>query len=1005
MAGKTTAKKKLPAGKDKPAPSQGGVKTKAVKKAGDDNRPKTRHARQNAADMPVVGIGASAGGLEALQQLFKHMPADSQMAFVVIQHLSPHFKSAMDKLLAHDTTLPVTRITNNLKLEPGCIYLNPPDQFVSVAKGKLRLTPPRLLGRGVSLPIDHFFASLADARGEKAICIILSGSASDGTQGLKAVKAAGGLTFAQSPEDAKYPSMPESAIATRMVDFILPAKAIAETLAGVFKHPYLRQVDISPPDETDLDGNLKQIFALLQRKTGHDFSNYKTTTIRRRIARRMAVHQLRHIADYIKVMARDPSEPGRLLKDMLIGVTSFFRDQAAFEKLSEAVLIPLVQSKPTGDSIRVWVAGCSSGEEAYSIAILLTEVMERLNTRLTIQIFASDIDQDAINSARNGAFPENIAADVSETRLTRFFNHANDTYRPKKNIRDTIVFSVHNLIKDPPFSKIDLITCRNLMIYLKPELQKRILLLFHYALNPQGYLFLGPSETIGEFGDHFSVVSLKHKIFKHIDLVVASRYSIGPMPPPGELAVQETASEEKGKSSLTDIYAYTERIILDEYAPPGVLIDRNYDILQFFGQTDRFLKTPKGKASFNILKMAREGLAPKMRQCLGRAVTSGQATQVAGISIRAPQGRIRTAITVRPLCETSVGKELLIVLFEEQKNAGQTDAAKLPARDMDAASPDVGQLRDELNAAKEYLQVTIEELETSNEEYKATNEELQSVNEELQSANEELETSREELQSTNEELVTINAEHQQKIDELTKSNNDINNLLESTEIASLFLDLNLCVRRFTPAVTRIINLRQTDIGRPISDITTLMKGMDIHIHAAQVLEKLERKKLEVQDKKGRWYEMRLLPYRTIDNVIDGVTIAFIDITELRQVHKLRRVTAVFENSADAVTVQDFDGNILAWNRTAEALYGWTEKEAIRMHITELTAEKDRHEYAAMTRKLQRGETVAPFKIDRITKAGDPLAVQMHVTALKDEKLRPVKMATFERPVVSRQTGG
>ena len=904
----------------------------------------------------------------------------------------------MDRLLSRATALPVIQIKNNLKIEPGRIYLNPPEKFVSISKGKFRLTSSKSTGRKSFLPIDHFFNVLATEKREKAVCIILSGSASDGTQGLKSVKAAGGLTFVQSPDDAKYTSMPDSAIATQMVDFILPAAEIAEKLIAVLKHPYIGHINTSPAHEKDLDYNLNQIFSIIQSKTGHDFSSYKSNTVSRRIARRVAVHQLNAFSDYVTVMAKDPAEPGRLVKDMLIGVTSFFRDGKAFETLQEKAMVPLAQSRQPGDSVRVWVAGCSSGEEAYSIAILLAEVMERLSIPLTVQIFASDIEADAIHTARLGTYPENIAADVSRQRLSRFFNHRDSTYHIKKSIRDNIVFSIHNLINDPPFSKIDLISCRNLLIYFKPELQKKVLSMFHYALNQDGYLFLGPSETIGECAGYFSAVSPKHKIFKHRSRVPADCYTMNHLYTPAGDDIFNVATNEKGTSPLPEAYSHIERILLEEYTPPGVLIDRNFETLHFFGHTDPYLEMPKGKASFNILKIAREGLAFKLTQCLNRALKSGKTERIEGVAVKYSQGLSSTTITVRPLLEKSAHRELLIVLFEEAKQGQPKDVPKTSDPDTGKTPPDVNRLEDELSTTRECLQTTIEELETSNEEYKAANEELQSVNEELQSANEELETSREELQSTNEELVTVNSEHQQKIDELTKSNNDINNLLESTEIASLFLDLSLNVRRFTPAVTRIVNLRQTDIGRPISDITTLMETVNIHDHAKAVLERLERKKLEVRDKNDRWYEMRIMPYRTIDNVIDGVTIAFIDITEMRQVHMLRRITAVFEDLSDAVTVQDFNGNILSWNPAAERLYGWMEKEVIGMHISEITAENNRHDYAAVARRLQRGETVVPFEITRIPKAGDPITVWLHVSTLVDDKYRPVKFATFERPV-------
>ncbi|WP_372679256.1 CheR family methyltransferase [Desulfosarcina sp.] len=999
MAGKSTPEKRSAPGKSKPAAKGKAARPDRQKKV-DGVIGDPHPTRPGDTDLVVVGVGASAGGLEALQQLFKPLAVDCGVAFVVIQHLSPNYKSAMDQLLSRTTALPVLQIQNNLTIEPNRIYLSPPEKFVSMAKGRFRLIQSLSQGGRSFLPIDHFFRSLARVKREKAVCIILSGSASDGTQGLKAVKAVGGLTIAQSPEDAGYASMPESAIASRMVDFILPAAEIAPKLLAVLKHPCIRCIDATPTDEKDTAFNLDQIFSIIRSKTGHNFSSYKRNTVSRRIARRMAVHQLNTISDYVKIMAKDPAEAGCLVKDMLIGVTCFFRDGSPFETLQEKVLTPLVQSRQPGDSVRVWVPGCSSGEEAYTIAILLAEVMERLGIPLTLQVFASDLEADAIHTARQGAYPQSISADVSGQRLARFFNYRDATYQIKKRIRDSIVFSVHNLIDDPPFSKIDLISCRNLLIYLKPELQKKILRIFHFALNPDGHLFLGSSETIGECTDCFSAVSLKHKIFKHRNIVPVDRYTIDHLPEPAGSPPYATAAIERGRPSLTDICNYTERILLDEYAPPAVLVDRGYEILNFFGHTEPYLQVSQGKASFNIMKMAREGLGFKLAQGLNRAFQTGQTQRLEGVVVKSDRDLLTTTISIRPLPEKPAGRDLLIVLFEAAKSGRPTDASEAPAEDLGETPPQVKRLEDELNNTKAHLQATIEALESSNEAYKAANEELQSVNEELQSANEELETSREELQSTNEELVTVNAEHQQKIDELTKSNNDINNLLESTEIACLFLDLNLCVRRFTPAVTRIINLRQTDLGRPVSDITTLMEAINVHEHAREVLERLDRKRLEVRDKNDRWYEMRIMPYRTIDNVIDGVTIAFIDITDVRQVHLLRRVTAVFECSSDAVTVQDFDGNILSWNRTAETLYGWTAQEATHMHISELTVEKNRHEYADVIRRLRRGETVAPFEIKRITKSGEPIAVGLHVTTLVDEKRRPVQFATYERPVES-----
>lgn len=951
----------------------------------------------NGGDVPLVGVGASAGGLEALIDVFKSLPIGIHLSFAVIQHLSSRYKSAMDQLLARATDLPIIPIKNNLEIKPGCIYLAPPEKFVSISKGRFRIQPPRSIGGGVPLPIDHFLTALAEARQEKAIGVILSGSASDGTQGLKAIKVAGGLAVVQSPDDAMYASMPESAIATQMVDFILPANQIAEKLIAVVTHPPVSVIDTPSVAKPHRDRELMQIFSLIQSKTGHDFSGYKPSTIHRRMARRMAIHQLQTLSDYAKLVARDPAEAERFVKDMLISVTGFFRDSPAFATLQEKAIVPLVRSKGPGGRLRVWVAGCASGEEAYSVAILIAEAMAQQHIQLTVQIFATDIETHAIDTARMGSYPENIADAVSPTRLAAFFNHSGGRYHIKKNIRDSIVFSTHNLISAPPFANIDLLVCRNVLIYFKPKLQQRILSLFHYTLNENGTLFLGPSETIGDFADCFATVSLKHRIFNHRDRAEAGHHGIGHRTRGKAPADYHSPLHAKGSPSLPVPSNDIERIILDEYAPPAVLIDAYFEILQFFGHTDPYLKMPQGRASFNILKMAREGLAPKLAKCIRRALTSGKTERAEGVAIQYAQHLILATITVRPLQEKPAGTKRLIVLFEETSKSDREKPFPTTVNNAGQIPSDVKRLGNELNATRAYLQAIIEELETSNEAYKAANEELQSVNEELQSANEELETSREELQSTNEELITINAEHLQKVDELTKANNDINNLMESTEIASLFLDLDLRVRRFTPAVSRIINLRPTDIGRSLSDITTLMEAVDVDALARHVLDKLERKTLEVRDKSNRWYEMRLMPYRTIDNVIDGVTIAFIDITDLRQVHSLRRITAVFERSSDAVTVQDFEGRILSWNGTAEKLYGWSEEEATHMRIADITDENHRHDYAAKTRLLQRGEKVTPFETVRLPKKGKPISVWVYASTLVDANLRPAKFATFEKP--------
>ena len=977
-----------------------GPKSSSAKSGGPKSAPRKKDAAApehdgDTIDFPIVGIGASAGGLEALERFFANLPSQIDIAFIVIQHMSPRHKSSMAHLLARKTSFRVVELQADQPVEPNCVYVNPPNKFVTLERGVLRLSEPLRSAKGIQLSIDHFFNSLAEDRQERAVCVILSGTASDGSLGLKAVKAAGGLVFAQSPEDAKYAGMPAAAIATQMVDFVLPVDQMPSKIIDVITHPYVRLAEGLSENGDDENRHLNQVFSLLRQKTKHDFSNYKPTTLNRRIARRMAVHQVRRLSDYVRVLKADAAEPARLMKDMLIGVTRFFRDPKAFVALQKQVLIPLVKRKKAADDIRVWVPGCSTGEEVYTIAILIAETMDQLDIYGKVQMFASDIDAEAIHIARCGEYLKNIAGEISPKRIDRFFSPTDTGFKIKKQIRDMIVFSIHNLIGDPPFSRMDLISCRNLLIYLKQDLQRKVIPALHYALNPDGVLFLGPSESIGDMTDLFVPVSVKYRIFRRQETLPRDSRSFHRMPAPG-LQTVLLPDDDTGTAPEMDIFRMTERIVLDEFAPPSALIDHNFEILHFIGETDRYLKTPRGIASFNILEMAREGLFHALRHALTQAVKTGEQIICRDLQVKYLKETVAVDITIRPVAEKIPGKDLYIVMFLEKDPVVEEREPDAP----EAASgdPTVQRLQDELQSARRYLQSVVGDLEASNEELKATNEELQSVNEELQSSNEELETSREELQSTNEELVTVNSELQEKIDELTKSNNDINNLLESTEIASLFLNLDLCVRRFTPAVTRIINLRPMDIGRPITDITTRLAGTDLFQPAREVIRKLDRKTIEVQDKDGRWYEMRILPYRTTENVIDGVTIAFIEITKVRQAEMLKRMTALFEKSSDAIAIQDFDGNIIEWNRKAAQCYGWAREEALKMNIREITPEALWDEYGQVVQMLRRGNPVRPFRTQRLTKDGRPLDVWVMVTLLMDENGKPFEFATIERDV-------
>ena len=982
------ATKKTAAGK-RPAKTSASKNTSAPVKI-----KKTAALPKDPANFPIVGIGASAGGLEALETLFDNMPTALGIAIVIIQHLSPKHKSIMASLLRKHTSMTVLEIEDGMKIKPSCVYLNPPDKNVAIINRKLYLTEP-LKTHGINLPIDSFFRSLSEDLGEKAVCIILSGTATDGTLGIKAVKGEGGMAIVQNPNSAKYDGMPNSAIATGLVDFILPLEKIPGELIKYLQHPYIDRPERIETAEQQFKNYVQKMLGLIRTRTGHDFSKYKQTTIRRRIERRMALHQLNSLKTYMAYLEKTPAEVYILFKDLLIGVTNFFRDEQAFEFLNKHVIPQLINNQGNHAPLRIWVAGCATGEEAYSLAILFAEALSEHKKQISIQIFASDIDSEAIEFARAAVYPASIAADVSLERLDRFFLKENDAYRVRNQIRDMIVFAPQNIIKDPPFSKLNLVSCRNLMIYMEPVLQKKLLPLFHYTLAPNGFLFLGTSESIGEFSHLFSTVDAKWKIFKrkpYIDDSVANY----PRTPFYDILPQPAGADERHVPTVADIHNLAEKMVLENYAPPCVLINDRFEILHFIGHTDRYLSTPSGKASFNILKMAREGLRYKLNTALHQALKHKKTITSEGLEFK-HNDKLRTVdLVVRPMTESPFSQAFMLVVFDD-KTAHRPVQKNIEA-DSDPADPYLLKLERELLSTREYLQSTNEELETSNEELKSTNEELQSVNEELQSTNEELETSKEELQSTNEELVTVNAELLKKVDELSEVNNDINNLLASTEIGTIFLDINLCIRRFTPAVIKIFNLIHTDIGRPIIDITTQIQREDLYDRAKEVLHTLVRQELEVQDKNGIWYSMRITPYRTQENVIDGVVINFIDVSGIKEIKHLNRLAAVVRDSNDAVTVQDFDGNILAWNKGAMQMYGWSEAEALKMNARELVPQNKRKELTTLMKRVKNNEHVAPLATQRLCKNHEVLDVWLTVTGLKDKDDRLVELATTERDI-------
>ncbi|MBF0277940.1 MAG: PAS domain-containing protein [SAR324 cluster bacterium] len=881
-----------------------------------------------------VGIGASAGGLEALEIFFKEMPPRNNLAFIVIQHLSPDYKSMMVELLAKHTEMPIYRAEEGTFVEKDSVYLIPPKKNLTIFHGKLLLSDQDP-SKGINLPIDIFFRSLAEDQADKAIGIILSGTGSDGTRGIRSIKENGGMVMVQDENSAKFDGMPRSAISTGITDYILPPGVIPSQLLSFIKHPYASKTEFAKSIFTNED-NLNRIFAALREKHKVDFTYYKPSTVVRRIERRMSVNQIHELEDYVKYLQSYGHEVSSLYRELLIGVTNFFRDPEVFKALKEKWLPELFQREGRRE-IRLWVAGCSTGEEAYTLAIICQECMEELGKNFDVKIFATDVDGDAIQQAGIGAYPESIAADVSPSQLSKYFSKQSDGhFYISRSIREMVVFAKHNIIKDPPFTNINLVSCRNLLIYLQPVLQKKVMEWFNFSLRSQGILLLGSSESTGDMIDYFESLDHKGKIFRSKGKRHQAAATMGLVSSFAPKSKKMFMPSERREHSL---HMYEEEVLLDRilktlsqnYFSCGFVVSEHLDLLHVLGKADAYLKFPSGKVNNDISKLVIKEISIPLATGIQRVFNINENVHYSNISLVLGKEKKTVNLKIGPLLGKRSQAPMAIVLIEELQSVENKQDPDWTSYDIDKESEQrIQDLEQELQSTRENLQATIEELETSNEELQATNEELLASNEELQSTNEE-------LQSVNEELYTVNAEFQRKISELTELNNDIDNLLSSSHLATLFLDESLKVRKFTPQLSKIFKIIMNDIGRPYDHLTHNMTKINFKELVQQVHSTTKGLDQEVLLENGDWYLLRILPYFTDPRSYSGIVLTFIDITTRKSAEEKIRFQANLIKSVDqAIIATDLDGGILFWNQFAEKLYQWTEKEVIGKNILQIT---------------------------------------------------------------------
>jgi len=935
----------------------------------------------------IVAIGASAGGLPALQTLFQALPKDTGLAFVVILHLAPDHESMLAEILARHTGMTVEEATEGRRVEADQVYVIPPDRNLGLEEGVLHLEEGDA-PHSRRLPLDRFFRALARDQGNRGIGVVLSGSGSDGTLGLKVIKEAGGITFAQDEESAQYPDMPRNAAHRGQVDFIQPPAEIAGQLLRIANHPNMRQ---ALPEQALPGGKaLSQIYALLKRQTGHDFSRYKPNTIKRRIQRRLSLNQIRELEGYLRLLRENPREMESLFQDLLINVTGFFRDSEAFDALKEHVFPSLLTDRPPENTLRIWVPGCSTGEEAYSVAIELIEYLGPDWVRVPVQIFATDIDEGAIEQARSATYPDSISADVSGERLRRFFTQVPAGYQVNKAVRDLCVFAVQDVVQDPPFSHLDLISCRNLLIYLETEPQQRLLNIFHFALEPNGFLFLGKSETVGAASDLFSVVDQGNKIYtkRAVQTRLPSLGQGHPTPPMmpakretmGARPVQALGMERRLNRQAGDL-------LLDEYAPPSVVVDEGSEIVTFLGGTGPYFAPAPGRPSWNLFKVVHRDLAVSLRRTLSQATESGREARADQVQIHLDGEHRTIVLRVRPL-RGEDGSHYFLVVFEPDT---QDQPAPVQSN-KEAPSPE--QNGEEAETLRQELETTREQMQGMLSEHASTTEELQTANEEVQSANEE-------LQSTNEELATLNNELEARNQDLSRANSDLENLLRNINLPIVMVTEDLCIRQATAPARDLLNLIDSDIGRPLTDLRPRVDLPDLEQLIRGVIDSVESRSLETQDDEGNWYSLNLRPYKDEENRITGAVLLFYEITDLKSdPEQTRRLAAVARDGVSALLVADLNGAILTWNRGAQEHYGFTEQEARERGLWGLVPPEDHQSARDLLGRLRSGERVPAYRARRLTKQGEPREIWGAAIPLRDPTGQVYAVALDERDLSS-----